>query len=98
MRRLTKEAIEAGAIGVTTSRQLAHRFRDGRPAPSTMTEVDELKALAEGLRDAGSGVFQLIPSTDKPSSDEWNVIDTLSKTSGRPVNFSLFTGPTMTGG
>jgi len=98
MRRLTKEAIEAGAIGVSTSRQLAHRFRDGRPAPSTMTEVDELKALAAGLRDAGGGVFQVIPSTDKPTSDEWQVISTLNETSGRPVNFSLFTGSGINGG
>jgi len=98
MRRLTKEAIEAGAIGVSTSRQLAHRFRDGRPAPSTMTEVDELKALALGLRDAGTGVFQVIPSTDKPSADEWRVLETLNETSGRPVNFSLFTGSAVKGG
>ncbi|CAN7192725.1 amidohydrolase family protein [Phenylobacterium sp. LjRoot225] len=98
MRRLTKEAVEAGAIGVSTSRQLAHRFRDGRPAPSTATEVDELKALALGLRDAGAGVFQLIPSTDKLSRDEWQVIETLNETSGRPVNFSLLTGNAVTGG
>ena len=98
MRRLTREAIEAGAIGVSTSRQLAHRFRDGRPAPSTMTEVDELKALALGLRDAGTGVFQVIPSTDKPSRDEWRVLETLNETSGRPVNFSLFTGSAVNGG
>ena len=98
MRRLTREAIEAGAVGVSTSRQLAHRFRDGRPAPSTTTEVEELKALALGLRDAGAGVFQLIPSTAKPSPDEWQVIETLNETAGRPVNFSLLTGETVNGG
>jgi N-acyl-D-aspartate/D-glutamate deacylase len=98
MRRLTREAIEAGALGVTTSRQLAHRFRDGRHAPSVKTEVDELKALALGLRDAGTGVFQLIPATDKPSIDEWQVIETLNETSGRPVNFSLLTGSNINGG
>jgi N-acyl-D-aspartate/D-glutamate deacylase len=98
MRRLTKEAIEAGAIGVSTSRQLAHRFRDGRPAPSTMTEVDEIQALAAGLRDAGSGVFQIIPCTDKPTSAEWDVIRGLNETSGQPVNFSLFTGASVNGG
>jgi N-acyl-D-amino-acid deacylase len=98
MRRMTCEAIEAGALGVSTSRQMAHRFRDGRPAPSTQTEIDELKALALGLRDAGSGVFQLIPNTDKPAADEWNVIEELNDTSGRPVNFSLLTGSTVNGG
>lgn len=98
MRRLTKEAIEAGALGVTTSRQLAHSFRDGRPAPSTKTEVDELKSLASGLRDAGAGVFQIIPNTDNHTQDEWNIISTLNETSGRPVNFSLFTGEQVVGG
>jgi N-acyl-D-amino-acid deacylase len=98
MRRLTREAIEAGALGVSTSRQLAHRFRDGRPAPSTKTEVEEIEALAAGLRDAGGGVFQIIPSTDKPTSEEWQVISRLNEVSNRPVNFSLFTGSGVKGG
>ena len=98
LRRLTTEAVAAGALGVSTSRQLAHRFRDGRPAPSTQTEVEELKAMALGLRDAGAGVFQLIPSTDKTAAEEFEVIRTLNETSGRPVNFSLLTGDTVKGG
>ena len=97
MRRLTAEAIRAGALGVSTSRQLAHRFRDGRPAPSTVTEVDELQALAAGLRDAGSGVFQIIPNTSKPGTDEFDIIRGLAETSGGTVNFSLFTGETIVG-
>ena len=97
MRRLTKEAMEAGALGVTTSRQLAHAFRDGRPAPSTKTEVDELLALADGLRDAGRGVFQLIPNTNNPGADEFGIIAKLQQESGRPVNFSLFTGSGIEG-
>ena len=32
------EAIGAGAIGVTTTRDIAHRFRDGRIVPSVSTE------------------------------------------------------------
>jgi N-acyl-D-aspartate/D-glutamate deacylase len=99
MRRITREAIEAGALGVTTSRQLAHSFRDGRPAPSTKTEIDELKALAEGLKDAGAGVFQIIPNTNLPTPHEWEVIETLNEASGgKPVNFSLFTGSQVVGG
>lgn len=97
MRRITREAIEAGAIGVTTSRQLAHAFRDGRPAPSTKTEVDELLALADGLRDAGTGVFQVIPNTNIPGAEEFSIIRKLHAQSGRPVNFSLLTGDTTAG-
>jgi hypothetical protein len=92
MRQLTREAIEAGALGVSTSRQLAHAFRDGRPAPSTKTEVDELLALADGLKDAGRGVFQLIPNTNNPGADEFGIVARLQQRSGRPVNFSLLTG------
>jgi N-acyl-D-amino-acid deacylase len=97
MRRVTREAIEAGAVGVTTSRQLAHAFRDGRPAPSTKTEVDELLALADGLRAAGTGVFQLIPNTDNQGADEFAIIRKLHEASGRPVNFSLLNGGTVQG-
>lgn len=98
MRRLTREAIEAGALGVSSSRSLNHRFRDGRPAPSTKTEVDELLALAGGLKDAGKGVFQLIPNFDKPSREEFAVIRKLAEASGRPISFTLFTGDKVTGG
>jgi len=92
MRRLTAEAIEAGALGVSTSRNLFHRFRDGRLAPSVNTAEDELDALALGLRDAGAGVFQLIPNTSNPASSEFEIIRRLARTSGRPVSFTLVGG------
>ncbi len=92
MRRLTTEAIRAGAIGVSTSRQLAHRFRDGRSAPSVRTEVDEILALAEGLRDAGTGVFQIITNTAKSPADEFAIMRRLAETAGRPLSFTLASG------
>ncbi len=98
MRRLTTEAIKAGALGVTSSRSLTHRFRDGRPAPSTKTEVDELLALAGGLKDAGDGVFQLIPNFDNSSREEFAVIRQIAEASGRPISFTLFTGEKVVGG
>jgi N-acyl-D-aspartate/D-glutamate deacylase len=89
MRRLTAEAITAGALGVTTSRAHGHRFRDGRPAPSVQTEEDEIMALAAGLRDAGAGVFQLILNLDNPPSEEFALMERLNERSGQPVSFSL---------
>jgi N-acyl-D-aspartate/D-glutamate deacylase len=91
MRRLTAEAIRAGALGVTTSRHLFHRFRSGQFAPSIGTGEDELNALALGLKDAGTGVFQCIPRLDSPVEVEMGVLKDVARASGRPVNFSLIT-------
>ena len=98
MRRLTKEAIQAGALGVSSSRSLTHRFRDGRPAPSTKTEIDELLALAGGLKDAGTGVFQLIPNFDDHSREEFAVIRKLAECLDARWLFTLFTGEKVVGG
>jgi len=92
MRRLTAEAIRAGAVGVSTSRQLAHRFRNGRSAPSVLTEEDEITALAEGLRDAGTGVFQIICNTARPPMEEFAIMRRLAQTCGRPLSFTLASG------
>ena len=89
MRELTREAIECGALGVTTSRNLFHRFRSGKFAPSVNTAEDELLALAGGLKDAGSGVFQLNLNIDAEPEDEVKIITNLIRQSSRPLNFSL---------
>lgn len=97
MRRLTKEAIEAGALGVTTSRSYAHQFRDGRPAPSVRTEDQEVLALAQGLRDAGKGVFQMVPSYDVTAAERMGLLNDIARASGRPVSFTFMQTPKGTG-
>ena len=42
MARLVQEAVEAGALGFSTSRTLAHRAMDGEPVPGTFAAEDEL--------------------------------------------------------
>lgn len=59
MTEIVTEAINAGAIGVSTSRLLAHRDSDGHLAPHVYMAKEELLALAEGLRNAGGGIFQI---------------------------------------
>jgi len=93
MRRLTTEAIAAGALGVSTSRSFAHQFRDGRPAPSVRTEDQEVLALAEGLRDAGKGVFQMVPSYDVSAEERMGLLNDIARTSGRPVSFTFMQTP-----
>ena len=59
MRRIVREAIEAGAIGLSTSRQPAHQGAYGRPVPSRFAEVGEVEALAAVLGELGKGVIQV---------------------------------------
>jgi N-acyl-D-aspartate/D-glutamate deacylase len=59
MQRVLREALDAGALGFSTSRQPAHQGAFGRPVPSRFAEADEVFALAEVLGDAGKGVVQV---------------------------------------
>ncbi len=91
MSRIVAEAIRAGAIGVTTSRSMAHRTAAGELAPTVTSEEQELMALAEGLRQAGNGVFQIIPGLHegKDPVTEIALMRRLIAHSGRPLSFSL---------
>ncbi len=93
MRRLTAEAVQAGAIGVTTSRSYTHRFRSGALAPSVPTEDQEIMALAAGLKDAGTGVFQLVPNYNMGAEQQFTLLRQIAETSGRPVSFTFMQVP-----
>jgi len=94
MRELTTEAIRAGALGVTTSRNMLHRTKAGELAPSLFSEEDELAALAAGLKDAGQGVFQIIPAPMGDAVTEFAIMRKLAEQSGRPLSYSLIQMPT----
>ena len=89
MTQLVRDAINAGALGVSTSRSVHHRSVDGQLAPSVTSEKAELLALAEGLRQADGGVFQLIPDPNADAGEEMTVVRDLARASGRPVSFTL---------
>ena len=56
---VVREALVAGALGFSTSRQPAHQGAYGRPVPSRFAHVDEVYALAGVLGDLGKGVLQV---------------------------------------
>jgi len=56
---LLREALDAGAIGFSTSRQPAHQGAFGRPVPSRFAEIDEVSAMASVLGAAGKGIMQI---------------------------------------
>ena len=91
MKALTREAIEAGAIGFGTSRSVFHRSPDGQIIPTAHAEVEELTAIAEGIRDAGGGVVQAILDIHEPVED-LDLFSAIMHRTGLPFSFSLFQG------
>lgn len=92
MRTLSKEAIEAGAIGFATSRLSIHKTADGGSIPTFQTDVDELTAICSGMTDAGAGTFQIVLDAFVGFDREYPVIEAVVSETGRPVTFTLASG------
>src|SRR5438874_7905145 len=87
MARITTEALEAGAVGVTTSRTILHRSRHGF-VPGTGAPPDELLALAEAVGRAGHGVFEFVSDHQGGEGDRAWFLD-FTRASGAPVTYAL---------
>jgi N-acyl-D-aspartate/D-glutamate deacylase len=92
MRRLTREAIEAGAFGFATSRLSIHKTADGESIPTFEADIAELEAICGGMADAGSGTFQVVLDAFVGWDREYQVIDRVIEASGRPATFTLASG------
>jgi N-acyl-D-aspartate/D-glutamate deacylase len=88
MTRLVRESLDAGAFGFSTSRTLSHRTRQGEHVPSLGAARKELLAIAAAMRETGRGVLQVISDFDDVD-EEFDLLRALSRTSGRPLSFSL---------
>jgi N-acyl-D-aspartate/D-glutamate deacylase len=88
MAELAKQAVEAGAIGFSTSRTLNHRTSDGKPTPTLTAEADELVGIANGLGRAKRGVLQVV-SDFKDRKAEIATLRRMVAESGRPLSISL---------
>ncbi len=86
MARLLEQALRAGALGLSTSRTVKHRARDGRPTPSLSADEAELRALARAMRAAGSGVLEV--NSDFGAGD-FEVLADAAREAGRPLSLLL---------
>lgn len=97
MRRIAREALDAGAIGFATSRLNIHRTKAGELIPTYGADVAELTAIAGALGEAGTGVFQAV--LDAPFSsweEELTRLFAVTESCGRPATFTFAvpnTGP-----
>ncbi len=59
MARLAKEAVQAGAVGFSTSRTFNHITADDRPVASRIAEWDEVRAIVNAVGETGKGIFEI---------------------------------------
>ena len=93
MRKLAAEAIEVGALGVSSSRFAFHKTGSGAPIPTYDAAYEEISAIAGGMADAGGGLLQFIP--DMPAGGYEPVLQQVFEAAteaGVPVTFTLTTG------
>lgn len=93
MAAIAKRAVEAGALGFSTSRTLNHRTSDGQPTPTLTAGEDELTGVALGLAAAGKGVLQLVSDFFPDGAAELAMVRRIVERSGRPLSFSLVQSP-----
>ena len=93
MRKLAAEAIDVGALGVSSSRFAFHKTGSGAPIPTYDAAYDEIAAIVSGVADAGGGLLQFIP--DIPAGGYERVLQQVFEAAadaGVPVTFTLTTG------
>lgn len=88
MSQLVAEAIEAGALGFSTSRTEKHRDSSGVLTPTITAHEDELLGIAKKLGETGKGVLQGI-SDFYDFDEEFNLFRRMTEVSGRPCSITV---------
>ena len=84
MQRLVAEAMDAGAIGFATSASPTHNGDRGRPVPSRLADLAEVRALCEPLRARDRGVVAMLPGGVFRNEDLFE----LQRYLGRPITWT----------
>jgi len=93
-----RDALQAGAIGFTTSRSPSHETPDRRPVASRMATWDEVRRLVNVMGDLNAGIFELAGENvdrsgkvDPQLRRDYHIrLRDLAVESGRPITFGLF--------
>jgi N-acyl-D-aspartate/D-glutamate deacylase len=88
MARLVSEAVQAGALGFSSSRTVVHRTKQGQAVPTLEAAGQELISIARAMGKTGKGVNQLISDFDDLDG-EFGLIREIARQSGRPISYTL---------
>ena len=93
MRQLLAESLEAGGLGLSTTRAFTHSDGDGEPVPSRHATPDEVLALcAEVERHEGTTLEAITDGClNGFSDDEIDLFTRMSVTAKRPLNWNVLT-------
>jgi N-acyl-D-aspartate/D-glutamate deacylase len=72
MSLLVRQAVEAGAVGFSTSRIQAHRAADGSVVPGSFVAAAEMLALADAVQAGGGGVFEIASDIEFQMPADWS--------------------------
>ncbi|MFG5723135.1 N-acyl-D-amino-acid deacylase family protein [Streptomyces murinus] len=93
MVRLLREAMDAGAWGLSTTQSRTHSDGDGRPVASRHAGPAELIALSRAVGEhEGTQIEAIVAGClDQFSDAEIDLLTELSAAAGRPLNWNLLT-------
>ena len=89
MREIARDAMKAGAFGFSTSRSLSHKTLKGDPTPTLRAQEDELIGIAAGMKDAGSGMLDMVSEWLPDHNEEFAMLRRVVESCGRPAVFTL---------
>jgi N-acyl-D-aspartate/D-glutamate deacylase len=84
MQKIVAEAMDGGAAGFASSSSPTHNGDRGRPVPSRVADLEELRALLEPLRGRSRGVVALLPGGVFDNSQVFQ----LQREIGRPFTWT----------
>jgi N-acyl-D-amino-acid deacylase len=97
MERELRDAMRAGAMGLTTSRSPLHETPDARPVASRLATWDEVRRLVGVLAEVNAGIFELAGEgvgrdlSDPDGLREYHVrLRNLAVETGRPITWGIF--------
>ncbi|MCY4447391.1 MAG: amidohydrolase family protein [Chloroflexi bacterium] len=87
MKEIVREGIRAGALGLSSERNLRHMDLENRLLPANAAPPDEFLAVAEALAEVGAGSIQFGDSERIEMSE--GLLSRTARATGRPVISSL---------